>query len=267
MLIHGDMISEYVNLYGEWCESEVFLYSLILGANSNVVEIGSNIGMHTVPLAKMCSKGTVICFEPQRAIFQILNANLALNNLLHVDAQRLAIGDSQRHIEIQATDYEQPWNYGSFSIGRGFSTENAFKGKIASDRVSMIALDQSAEVNAISALDLLKIDAEGSEKEVLKGAHKTIERYRPAIFVENNQKGKEDELIRMLNDLDYTPYWFLSKRYRRANYNKAAEFLSGVDANMICLPRERPMNPKLERVGLVKATDAGQLKGTLPHYQ
>src|SRR5205807_9301248 len=96
ILLRGDFISMYTDLYGEWSELEVKLFQKILKPESNVVEIGANLGLHTVPLAKVANKGRIICLEPQRIIFQMLCANIALNNLTNVFAYNAAASDADR---------------------------------------------------------------------------------------------------------------------------------------------------------------------------
>ena len=112
LLLRGDMISTYADVYGEWSELEVSLYRRLLKTDSVVVEVGANLGLHTVPLAKIASSGRVICFEPQRLIFNILCGNLALNNLVNVDAHRRVVGERAEIVTIESTDYDTPWNYG-----------------------------------------------------------------------------------------------------------------------------------------------------------
>lgn len=54
-LIEGDFISQYAALYGEWSDVEVQFFLENLNSSSNVIEVGSNIGMHAVPIAKTIS--------------------------------------------------------------------------------------------------------------------------------------------------------------------------------------------------------------------
>ncbi|AVJ02949.1 TPA: hypothetical protein ACPP6X_000913 [Haemophilus influenzae] len=56
-LIEGDFISQYAALYGEWSDVEVQFFLENLNSSSNVIEVGSNIGMHAVPIAKTISGG------------------------------------------------------------------------------------------------------------------------------------------------------------------------------------------------------------------
>ena len=69
-LIEGDFIGRYAQAYGEWSNLEVRFLLNNLCADSNVVEVGSNIGMHAIPIARHIERGKLFCFEPQRVIFQ-----------------------------------------------------------------------------------------------------------------------------------------------------------------------------------------------------
>ncbi|QRQ24715.1 FkbM family methyltransferase [Escherichia coli] len=126
ILLRGDMISNYASNYGEWCEVEVDLYKTLLSEGSNVLEIGANIGLHTIPLSKICRNGKVICFEPQPPIFNMLCGNLAINNVLNVMPYNKAVGDICGDIIIPVSSYDKPWNYGSFSIENGYNNEGCY---------------------------------------------------------------------------------------------------------------------------------------------
>ncbi len=190
LLIHGDLISEYVNLYGEWCEGEVELFKQLLPADGVAIEVGSNIGMHAVPLSQICKDGKLFCFEPQRIIFQVLCANLALNGRLNVFASQCGVGDAEAMVDIQTGNYDQPWNYGAFSLTAGFNAEMKYAGAVNTEKVRVLALDQHPPIADIGRLDLLKIDAEGFESQVLRGARQLIARFKPFIFIENNNEGR-----------------------------------------------------------------------------
>jgi FkbM family methyltransferase len=239
LLLRGDMISVYSDLYGEWSEMEVRLFNKLLTPQSNVVEVGANLGLHSVPLAKIANKGKVICFEAQRVIFQILCANIAINDLINVFTYNVAVSDTEREITIQSSDYETPWNYGSFSIEKGMSTEGAFKGAVSSERVMVIKLDTFRPATELQSIDLLKIDAEQHETAVLNGAEKLVARHRPVIFVENNNAENGDKLIQCVKTLGYIPYWFCSARWQPDNVNRVAINIPGADANIVCFPNER----------------------------
>jgi FkbM family methyltransferase len=271
LLVRGDMISTYVDVYGEWCEQEVSLYRRLLKPDSVVIEVGANLGMHTVPLAKIASSGQVICFEPQRVIFDVLSRNVALNNLDNVDAHRLAVGEHQGIITIESTDYETPWNYGAFSVVAGFSGEARFTGEITFEPTTVVVLDEFPQTAGLRRVDLLKVDAEGFELEVLRGSDRLIARTRAVLFVENNNPANGDDLIRHIRGLGYDCYWYCAERFHRDNFNgvdrsspvtgNGVSWNSfGVDINMVCFP-----DGILPITGLPKAESFAQIvRGEVP---
>jgi hypothetical protein len=70
LLLRGDMISTFADIYGEWSEMEIRLFQKLLTPESNVVEVGSNLGLHTVALSKIANKGKIICFERSASFFK-----------------------------------------------------------------------------------------------------------------------------------------------------------------------------------------------------
>ena len=84
---HDLYIGRSLDLYGEYSEGEIDLFGQIVQPGQVVVEVGANIGAHTVFLAHRSGPAArVLAFEPQRIVFQTLCANLALNSITNVDA-------------------------------------------------------------------------------------------------------------------------------------------------------------------------------------
>ena len=237
LLLDGDMISDFVNLYGEWCEAEVELFEKLLDETSTVIEVGSNIGMHAVPLSRICAKGRLYCYEPQRVIHQILGGNLALNNCANVATRQCAVGRDHGWIEIQTSSYDESWNYGSFSIGSGFSEEGLFQGEVATEPVEMVSLDDEVRVHGIGPVHMLKVDAEGYECEVLDGASALINRDQPWMFVEANRAEHFDDILSNVHARGYNAFWFASLRCRPNNHNRSDRVIPGNDLNLLCCPR------------------------------
>ena len=79
--------------YGEYSEIEHAFLASLLRPGENVIEVGANIGAHTVGMARAAgSAGTVVAVEAQPEIFQVLCANLALNGLSNVVAHPCGCG-------------------------------------------------------------------------------------------------------------------------------------------------------------------------------
>ena len=82
------------------------------------MEIGANIGSHTVPLAQWAGpEGQVFAFEPQRIVFQTLCANVALNNLVNVYCLQQAVGSESGSIIVPNLDYQVENNFGGLTLG------------------------------------------------------------------------------------------------------------------------------------------------------
>jgi hypothetical protein len=107
--------------------------------------------------------------------------------------------------------------------------------------VDIIPLDQLE----LKRCNMLKIDVEGMECSVLRGAEKTISRCRPFIFVENNHVEGAEELIETITNYNYNCWWHIANYYNPNNYFKNPENVwpnVAPEANMLCVPREIPQN-------------------------
>jgi FkbM family methyltransferase len=223
-LRHDMCISRSLEMYGEWSEGEFDIFRQVLSPGDVVVEVGANIGTHTVGLAQAVGdSGAVIAFEPQRFVFQLLCANIALNGLLNVHTRFCALGASSGTINVPMFDFSAVNNVGGLIIG-GDSGE----------QVALEALDGMG----FQRIKLLKIDVEGMEADVLAGAAQTIRNCQPVIYIENEFKDKSGQLIGMLQDLGYRMWWHLPPMYNPANFfgNARNIFPGIVSKNMLCLP-------------------------------
>lgn len=212
--------------YGEFSEGENDLFRLILKPGMTVVECGANIGTHTVSIAQMVGReGRILAFEPQRSVFQLLCANLALNALEQVEPYWAAAGSTAGHVHVPRLDSNKITNFGGLSLDLSDSR---------GDRVQLLCLDGFE----LPACHLLKIDVEGMETQVIRGAEQTIRRLRPIIYTENDRLDRSPELIGVLLGLGYRCYWHLPPYVRMPNYRLATEnlFPGLVSINMLCIP-------------------------------
>jgi len=173
------------------------------GAGVFAVDAGANIGVHTIEWARhMSGWGRVMAFEAQEYVFYALAGNLALNNCWNASARWTALGEREGFIDVPEPDYLRPGSFGSLELRHTRDTE--FIGQDISYqkedcvRTPMVNIDSLA----LERLDFLKIDVEGMEIEVLRGARATLERCKPIVMAE---KIKSDEagLLRFLEALGY----------------------------------------------------------------
>ncbi len=213
--------------YGEFSAGEQALFGQFVQNGAIVVEVGANIGAHTVELSRLVgSDGEVHAFEPQRIVFQTLCANLALNQCTNVFARQAALGSEAGTILVPSLDPTVRENFGGVSL-RGVGN---------GEPVPLMSLDSLD----LAACHILKVDVEGMEIDVLKGAHNTISTYRPIMYLENDRQERSYELLNIVLGLDYSVYWHLPRLYNASNFDGEAEdiFPGIVSINILCVPND-----------------------------
>lgn len=218
-------IGESLRLYGEYSFGEQVLFKRIVQPGSTVVEVGANIGVHTVELSRLVgANGAVYAFEPQRLVFQALCANLALNQCANVFASHAAVGAENGTILVPAIDPAARANFGGVSL----------HGEQAGESVPLLALDQAN----LPACHFIKADVEGMEVEVLRGAMETIRTHRPILYVENDREERAQELVELVMGLGYDLYWHLPLIFNPENFagNHEDLFPRVVSVNLLCVP-------------------------------
>jgi FkbM family methyltransferase len=222
-------IGKSLDVYGEFSEGEVDLFRQIVNEGSFVVEVGANIGAHTLFFARQVGPaGGVVAFEPQRIVFQTLCANMALNSVTNVQCHQKAVGAELGEIRVPALDHLRAENFG------GLSLEGCQQG----EPTPMVTLDSLK----LGRCTLIKVDVEGMEKQVLEGAAKTIAACLPILYVENDRREKAAELVRYIDGLGYAMYWHLPPLFNPNNFlqNPNNVFGNIVSANVICIPKSMP---------------------------
>ncbi len=135
-------------------------------------DVGANVGAITLALAKFSGRsGKVYAFEPGPPNLARLRANLALNPEVasRVDVTEAGVGRAPGELFWQ----EEKDNPG-----------NALVGETGTHKIRIVALDDVIREREIARLDFVKIDVEGMELEVMKGAEQTLRRFRPMLYFE-----------------------------------------------------------------------------------
>lgn len=226
----GDVyMTRALALYGEYCPDEAALLRQLVKPGETVIEVGANMGTHTISLARACAPGLLHAFEPQRRVFQVLCANLALNDIANVVAYPDASGEAAGFASIPEINYSVTGNFGGVSL-----TETSEWSDSRTVRVTPI------DALPLEACHLIKVDVEGWETAVLKGAEQTIARYRPLLYVENDRAAHQQRLISQIADYGYRLFWHVPPLFSARNYNRVRENIFGglASLNMLCLPNE-----------------------------
>ncbi len=228
---HDAYVGRSLELYGEYGPAEAVLFEQIVRPGMWVVEVGANIGAHTVHLSRLAGDtGTVIAFEPQRLAFQTLCGNLALGSRTNVHAYQMGLSHDAGEAGETLLDPTATANFG------GVALEGVQIGTHPLQRIPVRSLDSCA----LPACHFIKIDVEGMELAVLQGARDTLARCRPILFLENDRKEKSADLIREILAHRYAAYWVYTPLFSPGNFaGNARNVFEGITSiSLLCVPSE-----------------------------
>jgi FkbM family methyltransferase len=178
--------------------------------NAVVYDIGANIGLHSLYLSTVIgAEGQCYSFEPTKATFDSLMENIELNRFKNIRPYNLALSDKEETLQIyKSTNGYDAWN----SLG-GF--QKIGNNQYDLENVVCLPLDRFLEVNPdVRHPDFIKIDTEGWELHVLKGAYQLLKNEQPVIMMEYAQRNldltntKQSDLHDYLTSLGYHLYQY-----------------------------------------------------------
>lgn len=149
------------------------LFNLVK-SDYHVIDLGSNIGSYSLQFARMASKGMVYAFEPSQFNLRRLEKNISLNSFNNIRTYNVALGENAANAELSVIN---PYNLGMNRITK-------VPGKYSSENILVTTLDFLDAQNTFEKADLVKIDTEGFELKVLRGAWKFLQRWKPVLFIE-----------------------------------------------------------------------------------
>lgn len=147
---------------------ENFLRRHLAGRRGGVfMDIGANHGTHTIFLRSAVADATIHAFEPHPRSFVILQEQVAGPNIVLINQ---AVSDQPGEVTL----YDFASNIGSTQASLSNEAVGLYTGAILSHTVSATTIDAYRGANGIERIDLLKIDTEGFDLNVLKGAARSL---------------------------------------------------------------------------------------------
>jgi FkbM family methyltransferase len=178
------------------------IFKELLKPEMNILDIGANIGYYVLLEAKRVLNGIVYAVEPDPYNFLILNQNIRINGLNNVKTFNIAISDKE---DLAKFYLSKRSNLHSL-INYGHSIKEII--------VKTVTLDEFLKDKEVN---FIRMDVEGAEYEILKGAHKTLEREDLKLFIEfhpNLLKIRAisiSDLLKKLEEFGFNPMFIVLK--------------------------------------------------------
>ena len=156
-------------------EKEIYNIGQILGDNITIVDVGSNVGSVTLPLAKKFSNSKIISIEPTVYAFSKLKKNIDLNPDLkkRIQLKNTFISNNKKIVNEV---------YSSWNLSNDSKKHKVHLGILKKTSKKVKKLDKIC--SKIKKIDFIKIDVDGHELDVLKSGKKTIKKHKPFIYFE-----------------------------------------------------------------------------------
>lgn len=231
-LASDSMVSLSLSRYGEWAQHELDFLAPFIRPGMVVLDVGAFIGTHTLAFASMVGPhGAVHSFEPRAAIRALLERNVERNGYAQVRVHGCALGTSAASFEVPALNLDVEENFGGLALNDAAAAEGE------RETISIASLDELA----LGRVDLMKLDAEGMEADVLRGAAQTLRQYRPVLFAECNDLERGILTIQACRDYGYALFGAIFPAYNEHNLAGQTEnvFGDGSEAALVAVPIER----------------------------
>lgn len=177
---------------------------LLLTPGCNCLDLGANIGTHSLAMAELAVGGNVYAFEPQSLMFSLLQANIFANGIKNIKALKFAVGEKDNVVismdALHYLDGDLQTNSGGLRVDHGDLT------------LGDLALSRRIDSFSFPKITFVKMDIQGAELEALRGAKDLIKRDRPILFIEIEENhltalgASSEELIEMVFSLGYVLY-------------------------------------------------------------
>lgn len=219
-LARGGLQSSFFFFLPEYYEPATQKYAREnIKSGMTVMDIGANIGFHTLLFADLVGpSGRVFSLEPQSDNFRHLQGSIAINRLDWVRAYRLALFDTTGTKKLYLSAVEDAAHTLTNAF-RDTGDQSAQSSPPSTEEVPTFTLDEFLEQEKIEEVNLIKIDTEGSEARILRGAKKTLGNQKaPRVICEihstknNSEEVGRDRVRELFYNYGYKSY-FLQKKY------------------------------------------------------
>jgi FkbM family methyltransferase len=160
-----------------------------ISKSKTIFDIGANIGTTSLFFASLNPKAKIYSFEPHPSSFKRAAENVSLNSFTNIELLNTGLGEKKEIVKLYEVNEHNP----------GMNRIIAEEKNLPFKTIEIDSLDNICKVKGITQVDLIKLDVEGFEYSVLKGAKEIILNSKPLLFIElddnylkeNNSTSKE----------------------------------------------------------------------------
>ncbi len=181
-----------------WEPTTIRTFLRLISPGSIVLDIGANSGLFSLLAARRGPAVAVHAVEPVARVFSLLTSNVALNGASNVTCHHLACSDRSGPAIMHVPSAEPVPVMASLFAGWCDAAESI------EEQVDCVTVDDMVGTLGVGRVDVIKIDAEGSEDAVLRGGWRTLDEHRPFVLAEVLARpGLGDSVAAALGDHDY----------------------------------------------------------------
>jgi FkbM family methyltransferase len=223
-----------LSMLGHDMEIKNFYFNLLKSAESPemFIDIGANYGTHS--LLFMCLGVPSVTFEPNSTCHAVFKEMCVLNNV-KADLHHVAIASGEGQLELK---YPEKFTWLG-SVKASVCNELRSNYKLLAEKVRTCPLDMYMPLVAGKKI-LIKVDTEGSELDVFKGAKQILTENRPIIVFESNLNASDRGEIADLLDIFKYDIYALMNESPPENVTRHL-FMKSIETNFAAWPREKTM--------------------------
>jgi len=229
-------VDEGIELEGCWEPELLNTLKKLIKKDDTFLDVGANIGYHSVAIASAFPEARVFSFEPQEFLCKQIENSLSKNDLNNVTVFKVGLSDVREDVSIHIPEE----NVGGSSVIKGLNNHPAFK---KSAKIKLETLDSYIPI--FTKVNVIKIDVEGLEPNVLRGGRELISKYRPVIVMEfspiiyqySNPKIAY-ELINLVQEFDYDTYDINFNSINLIEWMKESDHSMKGQIDIICIPKK-----------------------------
>jgi FkbM family methyltransferase len=195
-----------------WLRDPVESEKFVLGALQHLVhpgdvvfDVGANIGLHVRFLVQNFRAAKVVAFEPMSQNLGILQKNIRVGNCeQHVQVVQTALADFDGEAEFQIDNVSSAsGTLGVITAGQACQARKQYGLAPLTEKVMVSRVDTLVEHEKIPIPRCIKVDVEGAEERLLRGARQTLSKYRPHLVIELHGAEAARKVVMLLLQAGY----------------------------------------------------------------